>query len=52
MEVLFIIVTTPYTYDPDTLRENSIIESRTSTCSIRSSYYINPSSLNKKSIKY
>jgi hypothetical protein len=42
--------TTLYTYDPDILRENGIIESRISICSIRSSRYINPSSLNEKSI--
>jgi hypothetical protein len=44
------IVTTLYTHNPDILKEDNIIKSRTSTRSIRSSYYINPSSLNEKSI--
>jgi hypothetical protein len=44
------IVTTPHTHDPDTLREDGIIESRTSTRSTRSSRHINPSSLNEKSV--
>jgi hypothetical protein len=44
------IVTTPYTHDPDILYKDSIIKFCISTRSIRSSYYINPSLLNKKSI--
>jgi hypothetical protein len=44
------IITILYTYNPDILRENSIIKSYISIYSIRSSYYINSFLLNKKSI--
>jgi hypothetical protein len=44
------IVTILYIYNPDILRENSIIKSYISIYSIRSSRYINSFSLNEKSI--
>jgi hypothetical protein len=48
--LIITIVTILYIYNPDTFRENSIIKFYISIYSIRSSYYINFSLLNKKSI--
>ena len=48
--LIITIVTTLYIYNPDILRENSIIKFYINIYNIRNSYYINFFLLNKKSI--